>query len=339
MAITISSQAYSELWDETNQILQHTDPSDALDRTWNFPAVLGQGFVREIELREGLELEISDHQLHKHMLRKFDEHDHPIQYGFLLAGQFQGLTTTQDKEERVIPGQYWFCGSGFAPEGLYQQAGQQPMIQINVHISPTLFQSFMTEPGTAIDAALLHLLKPPDQEYFYRYGTTTPEMQIAVQQLLRCRYQGAAKRIYLESKVLELLALMVEQEIEIQTGKICPPTLTPDDLDRIYQAGTILLQQLDCPPSLIDLAHQVKLNDCTLKRGFREVFGKTAFDYLHDHRLAQASQFLAVGDMSVAEVAREIGFTHRGHFAAAFKEKFGMAPKAYAIAHRKRQLL
>ncbi len=213
------------------------------------------------------------------------------------------------------------------------------MLQINVHISATLFRSFLAKPGRDIDLESLHLLKQPNQKYYYRYGTITTEMQIAVQQLLRRCYQGTAKRIYLESKVLELLALMVEQEIELRLGKTHPPALNLDDLDRIYQAKTILLQRLDHPPSLMDLARQVELNDCTLKRGFRQVFGKSVFDYLHDYRLTQASWLLVTGEMSVAEVAREIGFTHRGHFSSAFKEKFGITPKAYAIAHKKSQLI
>ncbi len=102
MAIVISSQAYSNLWDEANAAPQHIDPLDQLDVSWSFPPTLGKGFVREIELREGLELQVMDYQLHNGLRRKFDEHEHPIQCGFLLASNFQ----IKNKEEVVTPGHY-----------------------------------------------------------------------------------------------------------------------------------------------------------------------------------------------------------------------------------------
>nr|WP_235927133.1 AraC family transcriptional regulator [Gloeocapsopsis dulcis] len=124
---------------------------------------------------------------------------------------------------------------------------------------------------------------------------------------------------------------MVEQEIEFQQGKSPIPPLKLDDLDRIHQAQKILLQRLNNPPSLIDLARQVGLNDYALKRGFQQVFGKTVFGYLHDYRLEQAQQLLATSEMKVTEVADAIGFDSRSYFAAAFRKKFGVSPKAYQM--------
>ncbi|MBW4528642.1 MAG: hypothetical protein KME18_26325 [Phormidium tanganyikae FI6-MK23] len=65
----------------------------------------------------------------------------------------------------------------------------------------------------------------------------TFEMQLALRQLLRCPFQGATKRMYLESKILELLVLMTEQE---QSRTIAVP-LQMDEVDRIHEARKILL--------------------------------------------------------------------------------------------------
>lgn len=45
--------------------------------------------------------------------------------------------------------------------------------------------------------------------------------------------------------------------------------------------------------------------------------------------LEQAQQLLRQGNLTVAMVANEVGYTHLGHFAAAFKRRFGMTPKEY----------
>ncbi len=111
-------------------------------------------------------------------------------------------------------------------------------------------------------------------------------------------------------------------------------SLKPDDVDRIYQARDILLQCLDNPPSLIELARQVGLNDCTLKRGFRQVFGTTAFGYLHNYRLEQARQLLEERRLNISEIAQAIGFANRSHFASAFRKKFGITPKKYSSSYK-----
>jgi hypothetical protein len=52
-----------DLWQETNLTPQLIDPTDPLDTRWKVPAELGQGFRREIDWREGLNLSIDDYLL------------------------------------------------------------------------------------------------------------------------------------------------------------------------------------------------------------------------------------------------------------------------------------
>jgi AraC-like DNA-binding protein len=40
-----------------------------------------------------------------------------------------------------------------------------------------------------------------------------------------------------------------------------------------------------------------------------------------------AKMLLQEGEQNVAEVASYVGYSNPGHFAAAFKRKFGMSPK------------
>ena len=106
-------------------------------------------------------------------------------------------------------------------------------------------------------------------------------------------------------------------------------SLKPEDIDRIHHAKEILTEQIDNPPLLLDLARQVGLNDCTLKRGFREVFGTTAFGYLHDYRLEQARQLLLENRFNVSEVAVQVGFGSCSYLSRVFRKKYGVSPKQY----------
>jgi AraC-like DNA-binding protein len=89
------------------------------------------------------------------------------------------------------------------------------------------------------------------------------------------------------------------------------------------------LKNLKHPPSLLELARQVELNDYALKHGFRQVFGKSVFAYLHDYRMEQARQLLMAGNFKVGEVMQQMGLRDRKFFAGTFRKKFGANPRDY----------
>lgn len=143
------------------------------------------------------------------------------------------------------------------------------------------------------------------------------------------------RQMYLESKSVELLMLWLEQQRaaapnpESSLGDSGWPIARKDvDRDRIYQARDILLRTFQNPPSLKELAHQVGLNDCTLKRQFKQVFGTTVFGYLYDYRMEQARRWLLEQPWSVTEVARRVGYKNLCAFSTAFRKKFGVSPRS-----------
>jgi AraC-like DNA-binding protein len=335
MTITISQQAFWDLFLEIPEKEKKCDglsPSvgdrwDMFDSICYFPKELGQGFYGEIELRDGLYLAISEHQLHDDLIIKLPERQHPLEYSFYLAA------CHRYKHFSVSSRQNRLWGSGLAPKERYKSLKSEEIIEVNVHMEPEIFRLFMGRENKQLSQELNHLVRKPDQEYYSRSGTNTPAMQVALQQILNCPYQGMMKRMYLESKVLELMVLLVEEDVTARQGKNDSFSLKPDDVERIYHAKEILLRDLENPPSLMELSRQVGLNDCTLKRGFRLVFGTTVFGYLHDHRLEQARKLLLVGEISISKAARSVGFASRSYFATAFRKKFGINPKEFLLAN------
>ncbi|MEI1374137.1 AraC family transcriptional regulator [Nostoc sp. UHCC 0926] len=84
---------------------------------------------------------------------------------------------------------------------------------------------------------------------------------------------------------MELAALRLEQVAQTSQQITQPRLLRSADIEKICHARDILLRHMHKPPSLRTLARQVGLNDYTLKRGFRQVFGITAYDCLHHYRM------------------------------------------------------
>jgi AraC-like DNA-binding protein len=319
MAIALSQDDHWALVRESMVDEYTKSAADWFDTTYSYPSQLGYGSVRTIGLRGGLELSIADYQRHDDIFIHSADREHPLEYSFYLSDRTSSLT-------RAIP--YSLFGSGIAPGEQGQEFAKQRIRWVSVHLEPEVFHSFAGNPDGELPEALQHLIGDPNREYYVRPGQSTPAMCIALQQILHCPYQGFTQRMFLESKVWELMSLLLEQEAEIHLSKQQFIALKPDDVDRIHHAKDILLQNLQNPPSLAQLARQVGLNECTLKRGFRQVFGTTAFGYLHHYRLEYARQLLITGEMTVAQVAQSIGFA-RNYFTKAFCQKFDCTPGAY----------
>lgn len=321
MTITISQADYQALWQESNPKPQHPDFLDRCDTIKVCPHHLGTGYIRTIQLR-GIELCIFNFAVHEDVIVRTESGGTEWEFGFHLSGNRAGKQTGEN-----------FLSWGYFDEGTYDyptQAGERILKADICFDSPDALRGFIPDHLKSFPPELMKVIEGSNQEYFWNIDKIGVAMRLALEQMLHCPYQGWTKRIYLESKCLELVALKLEQLTEKQRLG-CPQPLKPDDVERIYHARNILLCNLEHPPSLLELARQVGLNDYKLKLGFRQVFGTTAFGYLHEIRMERSRQLLLENRMSVKEVARAVGYVNQSRFAAAFRKQFGVTPKFYSV--------
>jgi AraC-like DNA-binding protein len=323
MTITISEQAFEDLFQETVKHSQHPDTVDRLDVVYEYPELLGKGYLRDIKLREGLYINILDAQIRDRLMIIDSERFEGLSFHFHIFGRHEDkLTIVRDR-------QFALYGSGLASKETNDGLAQQQALEIEINLDPRTLRSFIGDQHGQLPSALEHLIRSSAQERYTRVAALNPAIENALWQIIHCPYHSLTKRMFLEGKVLELVSLVLEQEMSIWNEKHNFKLLKAGTLERIYYARTLLLRNLHHPPSLNELAQQVKLNECTLKQGFRQEFDTTVFGYLHNYRLEQAQQLLTMGNMKVSEVAQAVGFANRSYFAIAFKKRFGVNPKAY----------
>ncbi len=155
----------------------------------------------------------------------------------------------------------------------------------------------------------------------------TMQMLKVLEEIKSCRFQGGIKKLFLQSKALELLALQCDQYERTAQTALSMGALSVLDREKILYARDLLVKAAQQPPSLRELSRQAGLNEFKLKSGFKQVFHNTVFGYLNDHRLEQARQFLLQQDQrSLSEIAGELGYSSPQHFSNAFSKKFGVSP-------------
>lgn len=155
-----------------------------------------------------------------------------------------------------------------------------------------------------------------------KHALLSAEMKSVLIDITSCQREGAFKQVYLERKIAELLFLQLEN-ITLSKSTSYISTI---DTDRMYHARELIIQNITCPCSLVNLAKQVGTNEFKLKKQFKEIFGTTVFGYLNDYKMNKAKERLQNSDITITELADELGYKSQNHFSTAFKKHYGYSP-------------
>lgn len=284
------------------------------------PKCLGRGFSREIELSPGLSLTLSDCKYSRDWILKETAHDHLIEIGICLSGFVRcDIHPVFDRTRS------YFSGSGISPAYVEEGRSGERTTYIDIEIEPEVLKSFFLSDRQWHSEPMQQLFKGDDWKVSF-YPIVTAKVRSLAQQLWNTSYQGGQRRLYLQSKVFELLVTQLDL-IGVGQDQNSGNSPKPTTIERIYDARDIMLANLENPPSVLELAQQVGVSVGTLQRRFQELFGMTVFGYLTDQRMVMAEQLLRQGDCTVAETGAIVGYSNPGHFAVAFKRKFGITPK------------
>jgi AraC family transcriptional regulator len=147
--------------------------------------------------------------------------------------------------------------------------------------------------------------------------------------LFNHRYSGAMENIFLNSQIQFLLVYSMDCLFgEGDRDKVYQCKFLEDERgrDTISRAREILLQHIGDPITIKELARKVATNECYLKKGFKEMFGTTIFDFYQNQRMEHAKYLLYEKGLSVTDVSGLLGYSSISHFSTAFKKHTGIKP-------------
>lgn len=159
------------------------------------------------------------------------------------------------------------------------------------------------------------------------HTSLSPEMITIVKDLLNNEYGGDMKDLYLRNKLSELLLVSFPRILPSQAGAT-EIRLHQYDIDKIREAREYLLLNMEHPLTVIELSHKVGINDFKLKKGFKQLYGVTIFDFLLEARMEKAKTLLTETNTPIHEIAFVTGYKNVSSFTAAFKKRMGFPPSA-----------
>ena len=152
--------------------------------------------------------------------------------------------------------------------------------------------------------------------------------RMAIEALLNHTYTDTPANIFVNAQMQILLLYSMDcmlGEKEEQTFT-CKFLANEDDRNKIIKAREILLEHIGEPITIKALSRKVAINECYLKKGFKEIFGTTIFDFYQSQRMEHAKYLLYEKGLSVTEVSHLLGYSSISHFSTAFKKQTGIKP-------------
>ena len=142
-----------------------------------------------------------------------------------------------------------------------------------------------------------------------------------VQKLLNVSVNDRMQSIRAEHRVIEfmihcfgLLDMVMEN-------------VSTEELALASRAKVILLQDFIYPPRVQTLAHLCATNESKLKKVFKKVYQTTLYGYVQKLRLEEANLLLKEENLTIGEIAKQVGYKHQGHFSKLFFNTYGVYPK------------
>lgn len=289
------------------------------------PASKGKGYLRLIELQEGMEAMVSDFYFKEDILleRKKDSREY---YTFISeeikqAGEFtvkigsdissfsEGNRSAQYLTS-FLYGVTYFISKGTEIQG------------IRVLLSPEWMQRNLD-----IEAnrdVLMRYLGLKTAGLLYR--KMDPESRELIRELVEAGDDNHPL-IFYQSRILKLIEKfcfwLKKEMVMVPEAR----DFSREDINRLIAAEQELIRDFSHPaPTIATLSRRAAMSPSKFKKIFKTIYGAPVYSYFQDHRMEKARLLLLSGQYSVSEVGHAVGYANLSNFSAAFKRKFNRLP-------------
>ncbi len=198
---------------------------------------------------------------------------------------------------------------------------------VSFSFSPAYLQQFAKAHKTPVNLSD-NVLSFTHADSFSKILPLCGKTRMAIEALLNHNYTDTLENIFINAQTQILLLYSMDCMLgdKEETVFTCKFLSNEADREKIIKAREILLQHIGEPITIKALSRKVAINECYLKKGFKEIFGTTIFDFYQSQRMEHAKYLLYDKGLSVTEVSLLLGYSSISHFSTAFKKHTGIKP-------------
>ena len=243
----------------------------------------------------------------------------------LLSGA-QYIKTYEEKHIQVQAGQVLFIPRGmyFISDLLPQKGSFQSLL---FYFDDDVIQDFLSQ--TKVKEISRKSL--PDHLIFPLH----PNLELFTQSLLDI-YSGKAfqDKKFLRLKILELMFLLNASMDEQKFANF----LFQLSLPKKRNIRPFMEKNFDKPLKIEDYAYLTGRSLSTFRRDFKSYFAQTPQQWIKEKRMEKALNVIEEREVSVTELAYEVGYENISYFIKEFKQRYGQSPKQYMLGQHRNRL-
>lgn len=182
--------------------------------------------------------------------------------------------------------------------------------------------------------AIYEVVDPDKIELLPKFATPDPFVyQIGVALKSALIKNGSTSRLYAETLINALILHLLENYSTTRKNSFEPIAGTLPQY-KLQQIIDYIQVYLDSDLSLNQLASSVQMSPHYFSRLFKETTAFTPHQYVINCRIERAKNLLKQGKLSIAEIAKEVGFVDQSHLHRYFKRKVGITPKQFSQQYK-----
>jgi AraC-like DNA-binding protein len=136
--------------------------------------------------------------------------------------------------------------------------------------------------------------------------------------------------LFVRSRIYQLICSFFTKAFEkADVGKQKQATY---NYEQMVQAEAILMQQLQKPPKVAEIAKKINMSTSSLLRQFKALYGKSLHEYYTGKKMEMARRMVMEKQITIKKLAETLGYKQASHFIETFTRHYGYSPgclKAY----------
>lgn len=164
----------------------------------------------------------------------------------------------------------------------------------------------------------------------------TPDMFRILSEIDGAHRYNEFSGIFLESKTLELIALVLYGIAYEKTAEIPRvPNVAAPDVRRMEELRTQIQRAPANDWRTATVAQRLSMSESKVCRLFKALYGMPLHAYVQEQRLEYAANLIRAGGANISEAALQSGYTNLSHFSKEFQKRFGLPPKKFAMTENR----
>lgn len=156
------------------------------------------------------------------------------------------------------------------------------------------------------------------------------ELVVLMRQIQAFQGTGISAHMFYESKVAEVVSLILEKTADIQNTPYAPDKeLSIEDMQNLDIVKSYISDHFAFNLPVEQLAKMACMSQSKLRYCFRKSCGCTITEFIQNKRIAQAEYMLLKTDLQINQIAKAVGYHHAGRFSSLFHKSTGLLPEEY----------